>query len=157
MSIFVKFGSIKGSATAGKNKDWCAARNVSFGTQRAVKATVGSTKNRETSAAVLGEVSITREYDEASPRFWLESLIGKGEKCEIHVTRSEDELEKFIELTLHEAIITSYEVAIEGASPVENLTISYVKMETRYIPRTSDNKSGSPISAGYDSETAKKM
>lgn len=157
MSIFVKYGALKGNASTSKHKDWILCSQISFSTSRNITTKIGSTHNREVSAPDVGFVHLTKEQDSSSPGLWIESLTGKGEKCEIHCARTGDGMDVYFEVTLENSLIASYTVSVSDGVSMENIAISFTKMNQRFIPHGSDHKASGPLAMGYDLSTGKKV
>lgn len=59
----------------------------------------------------------------------------------------------FVEYILKNALISKYEVAVEGQSerrPIEKLTISFLDVEIKYTPYADDGTAMPAVAVGFD-------
>ncbi len=159
MAIYVQIDGINGNVTAAGHEKWIEAHSMSFGLGRAIGGgRPGSVKDRESSIPSLSEIVITKTMDETSPLLFIESCIGIAKPVVIHFCRTGDQTQTYMEYTLSNVLISSYEVSGSGDSiPSEKLSFNYDKIEVKYTPYDDNHKPGSPIPAGYDLKTAKKV
>ena len=89
--------------------------------------------------------------DVSSPMIFTESCVGKAKKIEIHLcTVGSDQIETYMEYILEDCMISGYSVSSGGDRPSESLSLSFTKMEMKFIPYSDQGKPESPIPAGYD-------
>lgn len=62
-----------------------------------------------------------------------------------------------MEYVLSDCMISGYRVNSDGERPVEEITLSFTKIEQKYTPYDDDHKASSPISNGYDVAKASMM
>lgn len=159
MAIFLKYGSITGSATDDKHKEWILIDGMSFGVHRNLLSVVGGAANRQASAPDVSDITLTKaSMDKSSSAIFAEALIGKGEKAQIHLTRMVGkQMESYLEYTLQDTMIAAYQISGGGeAVPSENLTLSFTKIEMKHLPDKLDGTLDSPLTASYDLATTKK-
>lgn len=156
MGIYMKYGSIKGDATHADHKDWVEVQSLQFGIGRSIMTPVGAAQNRESSHPSISQVSITKNMDGSSYKFFEQACIGKtGEKCTIHLVTNENQV--FAEYELENTLIAGYNVSTSGDRPAETISLNFTKIIYKYAVMGSDNKSSTTYTAGYDISTAKKV
>jgi type VI secretion system secreted protein Hcp len=156
MAIYVKYDGIDGEATHETHKKWLDAGSLQFGVGRSISTPAGSTANREASEPMVSEVTISKLMDSASPKLFTESCTGAvGKKVQIHLVSTGSPGNTYIEYTLTNALISSYSVSSGGDRPSESVSISFTKLEYKFIPYDDKNKAGTPISVSYDLSTTK--
>ncbi|MEO5369660.1 MAG: type VI secretion system tube protein Hcp [Magnetococcus sp. DMHC-1] len=157
MAIYVKFGSINGDATHDTHKKWVDVLSIQWGVGRSVGGTVvGSTKNREASHPSVSEMTFHKPMDGSSYKWFEESVVGKaGNKCEIDLVSNDNEI--YARYVLENAMVSGYSVSSSGDRPTETISLNFTKIEFKYTPFDKDHKAGSPVTAGYDLSTAKKV
>lgn len=158
MAIYLKIDGIDGKATAAGHEKWMVVDSLQWGVGRAISSAVGSSKDREASKPSISEVSVTKMMDESSPRIFTEACIGKGKKVTIDLcTVGTDKIETYMSYELEDTMISGYSVSSGGDRPSESISLSFTKIVMKFIPHDDNGKPTSPIPAGYDMMTGKKV
>lgn len=156
MGIYMDFDGIKGEATQQDHKKWIDVLSLSWGTGRGISTVEGSASEREVSAPSISDVTIVKEFDEASPKLFTEAVAGnQGKTVKIDLTTTGAPAVTFCTYTLSNALISSYSVSTSGDRPMESVDISYTKMEFKFTPYDDKNKAGTPTTVSYDLATTK--
>jgi type VI secretion system secreted protein Hcp len=156
MAIYVKYDGIEGEATHETHKKWLDVSSLQFGVGRSITTPSGSTANREASEPAVSEITITKLMDSASPKLFTESCTGAaGKKVQIHLVSTGSPGNTYVEYTLTDALISSYSVSTGGDRPSESVSISFTKLEYKFIPYDGANKAGTPVTVSYDLSTTK--
>lgn len=156
MAIYIKYEGIDGEATHETHKKWLDVGSLQWGVGRAISTPSGSTANREASEPSVSEVTITKMMDASSPKFFVESVTGAvGKKVEIHLVTTGSPGVTYAEYVLTDALVSAYSMSSGGDRPSESISISFTKMEYKFIPYDNKNKAGTPISVSYDISTTK--
>jgi type VI secretion system secreted protein Hcp len=155
MPIYVKIEAIKKGESKAKghegDKGWIEIESVQLGSNRSISSPVGQSSKREASAPSISEIIVTKRTDSTSPLIFQESLIGKGGKVEIHLAQAHaDKLENFMELTLTNTLVSSYQASSSGDRPMESVSFNFTKIELKYIPYDDTQGAGTPTSSSYD-------
>ncbi|WP_097460379.1 Hcp family type VI secretion system effector [Mangrovitalea sediminis] len=150
MSIFMNYEGIKGEVTAKGHEQWIDIMTMDWGVNRNISAATGTNKDREATSTNVSNVTITKLMDETTPLLFTESCVGKGKKVEIHLTKTGDNLENYMEYTLTDVMISGYSMHTDGERPIETMTLSFTKVEMKYTPYDDKHKKTASISAGYD-------
>lgn len=152
--IYMQFNDIQGNGIEPNHLNWIELNSLNFSVSRCVSQESGSAK-REIGVPSLSSLSITKNMDISSMKMISESLGGFGaDICTIHFV---GENGTYLEYKLSNAVISSYTMqASQGysAEPYESLSISFTRMETKFIPKEKD---AAAICAGYDIPTAKNL
>lgn len=156
MAIYIKYEGIDGEATHETHKKWLDVGSLQWGVGRAISTPSGSTANREASEPSVSEVTISKMMDASSPKFFVESVTGAvGKKVEIHLVTTGSPGVTYAEYVLTDALVSAYSMSSGGDRPSESISISFTKMEYKFIPYDNKNKAGTPISVSYDISTTK--
>lgn len=148
----------KGEATAKGYENQITLLSVDWNVSRELTSFTGTARDREASAARLGEVTITKLQDKASTYFFHEATVGKGQKAIFHVTKQGEEgLDEIMTIELTDAMISSYSVSVQGDRPVETITISYTEMVNSVFEYDDKNLASSNHRHGYSCVTGHKM
>lgn len=158
MAIYLKYGDIKGKVTTAGHEDWIELDSLQWGVGRSISSQIGSSRDREASKPSISEVSATKLMDESSPLLFSEACVGKGTSVQIALcTTGTDSIEEYMTYELEDCMISGYSVSSGGDRPSESLSLSFTKMEMKFIPYDDQGKAQSPIPAGYDMMTGKKV
>lgn len=155
MSIFVKYGSIKGDATHQEHKEWVAVDSMQWGVGRSISTTPGNVQDREASEPSISEVTVTKVMDGSSIHLFKEACTGnKGQDCLIHIVQTGTPGRTVAEYKLYNTLVSSYSASSGGDSPSESIGFNFTKMEYKYITYDATGKP-SPALASYDMATTK--
>jgi type VI secretion system Hcp family effector len=164
MAIYLQLKGLDSDATDAHSHDWIACTSFTGGAARAMHCATGGGGQREVSNAELLEIGLRMKMHKASPRVFLASLVGKARDASIRITRSADASgsHDFLEIKLHDVFVTRYSMNCaendgNGGFPWEMISLSYTKIEAKYIP---DDGNGHPLKAipvGFDMKPATKL
>lgn len=156
MAIYIKYEGIDGEATHETHKKWLDVGSMQWGVGRAIATPSGSTSNREASEPSVSEITITKLMDSSSPKFFIESCTGGvGKKVEIHLVTTGNPGNTYASYILTNTLVSSYSMSSGGDRPQESISLSFTKIEYKFIPYDDKNKAGSPIAVSYDISTTK--
>lgn len=160
MAIYMKIDSIKGDVTAKNYQNWIELDDYNFSSSKNIINRSGNLNNRTISLPTLSQLVALKKTDCSSPLLFSNSCQNKSlGTIMIHNNRTSNQLESYLEIKLYDAILSFYNInswnnSGENSDAEEEIRISYGKLEMKYIPRDSQNKAMSPITAGYDLETS---
>jgi type VI protein secretion system component Hcp len=150
MGVFVQIDSIGGDSKHAKHKGWIVADGCTIPTTRPeTQTTMGKVTDRTRSNLEFEDVTLKKAMDMASPGLMTWNLKGDGRKVVIHFT---DEIDWFLELTLHNTILTKLEIdADREGTATESLSLDFTKIEYRYRTKKENGKEyEAPKSMTYD-------
>ena len=113
-NTYLKYGSIKGETTAESFKDLITVLSLDWNVSREISSATGTAMDRESSSTRLGDVTITKLQDKASPDLFKEATIGKGLPAVFHITKQGDKVEEIMKIELTDAMISSYSVSVQN-------------------------------------------
>lgn len=160
MSFYLQAKNINGSVTTQGHEQWVELKSFDTGVSRNITVRSGHVTDRETGSPKIGDFVITKELDKSSPHFYEASLVGTSlGEVRIDACGASSDANKYLQYTLSDVMVSHYDIsggAEEGSSdkPIETLHLNFVKVEMKYVPRNSANKTLAPISVGYDVEKA---
>ncbi|MDB4426389.1 type VI secretion system tube protein Hcp [bacterium] len=155
MAIYLQIGKIKGNVSAKGHEDWIECSSLQFGVGRAIPMSVGTQSNREASHPSLSEISLSKQMDDSSPYLFQESVVGESKTVKIHVTKTgANQLESIVEYTLDSSLISSYSLSSGGDQPSESFSLSFTKIEMKYVVWDEAHSKSSQIPISYDLATA---
>ncbi len=162
MTIYMKINNIDGSVTAQGHEKWIEISSLRFNVSRNITTKSGSVSDRESTKPSISEIEIVKNMDKTSPHLFSDACVGKAKSINIDVCRTGEKISAYIQYTLSNVIFSGYSAEIvtnqEGSlSPTEKLKLNFDKIEMKFIPYDEKHNPGSPIPAGYDLISAKKI
>lgn len=160
MAIYMQIKNIKGDVTAKGYENWIELDSINLGVKKNIAHKVGTLHNRQVSLPSMAKITATKKLDRATPLLFSNSCQTKSlGEVHIHICRTGSNLQKFLTYKLSDVIISSYDMhgiahTDEDVNCQEHLALSYGKIEVQFIPRDSKNQAQSPITAGYDLDSA---
>lgn len=158
MSVFLNYDGIKGESSDSNHSGWIDVSSWEWGVQRKITSEASTRGDRESSNAVIRDLTITKLMDNSSNRIFIESCCGTGKTVKLHLTKtgSGSGADVFMEYTLKNALISNYSVGgISGdvTRPRESITISFVEIEAKYIAYDNDGNATAPSIVGFNTAT----
>jgi len=107
-------------------------------------------------------MTLTCYMDKATTDLFLAACCGKGKTIKLVHTKtgSGSGSAPFLEYTLHNALVSHYEVeAISDAAarPCETLTLSYTALKIKYIADDNSGTPQAPVIVGFDGATNQRL
>lgn len=136
MAIFMKFGNNNGEVDAKGYEKWVQCESFQWGIGRGIAAAgSGGGSKREASAPSVSEITISKTFDAFSPLALKEAIGGKGDKVDIHLTRTDDSGAHvaFQKYMLYECMMSGYSVSSGGDRPSESISLNFTKFDSEYI------------------------
>jgi type VI secretion system secreted protein Hcp len=162
MSIYMKFGDIKGEVTAEGYSDHIELTSISFSANRAISmSATGGADKRESGRPSLNEILVSKYVDGTSRALFQDNLVGAmGSKVEIKLTRTKPDggEQEYLTLTLTNGAVSSYAMTDSAGSDrgQESLSIAFTKIEYKYTSYDQAGKTPKPDTVTYDLTTVKK-
>ncbi|MFN6953737.1 MAG: type VI secretion system tube protein Hcp [Acetobacteraceae bacterium] len=136
MAIFVKYGSLKGEATAkGYENGWFECNSFQLGMGRGVSVSGAGGSRREATAPSVSEIVLTKEMDVIDPLLWKEALGGGSSKVEIHLTQTDKDGKHiaFQKYELEDTLISGYSISGGSGRPSISLSLNFGIIWSEYI------------------------
>lgn len=152
--ILMDFGGvIKGDSAITGHENWVTVDSLQLGVGRSLSAS-GSGMDRDTSTPSFSELTISKSTDISSTELFAQSAYGKAicEILEVHFvqTGGEGGGQIYMELELHDPIISSYSLGSGGDRPSENISISFTKIVMKYTQFEQGGQQTEADPKGYD-------
>jgi len=162
MSIFIYHPDIKGKASDKHHKDWMEGDYISWGSQRQITSSTSTQGDRESSNTIISDLTLHRRMDKATAKLFLLACCGSEKEMKIHLTKTGagDGSDIYMEYTLQNAIISHYEMATKASSrhrPIEEIKISFIGLQMKYITHDENNQPLAPIAVGFDTANNTKI
>jgi len=145
--------AIKGDSTVASHTDWITIESVEFGVGRAITASGGG-QDRETSNPSFSEISLSKSMDKASVDLMMQAICGKSlGKATLHWIQTggaDAKGQEYLEMVMHDAIISSYSTSSGGDRPSESISINFNGFQMKYNTFTKGGSVSSGELKGWD-------
>ena len=161
MAIYMKFDGIKGSVTESKYKDQVELGSFQLGVGRHIDMHTGAGAERTAGLPNVSEITVTKLADASSTDMFKAAFYGEPKKCEIAVVvQNKGAPEEIVKWVMENTMISGWSISGAGdgnSLPSESLSLNFSKITQTTSSRGPDGKMGSPLSAGWDLSTNKKV
>ena len=155
MPIFFNMSGIPGDATHAGYQGWMDIQSMTWNVSRNVNTLAGVAANREASEPTISEVTLTKISDSSTTSLFQKACTGtSGVLAKIDLVTTGNAGVKYLEYTLHDALIAGYTVGSSGDRPTESIALNFTQMDVTYFPFDQNNQAGAPMRATYNVATA---
>ncbi len=157
MAIYLDIGGIKGKSTHSKYDKWIPVDSLHWGVENDAHTTVGVAASRMGAGKVTPhDVSMSKEMDQSSVPLMKLVFAGTNQStARIVVTQSTDTGDAYLEYTLTNAIVSSFQTAASSEGvPTENFSINFTKIEVKANPTDATGTAQQTVGS-YDFEKAR--
>jgi type VI secretion system secreted protein Hcp len=155
MSIFAKYGNVKGNATDARHKDWMEVLSFDWGLERSVNTPTGSVANRVASETMVWDVVLSKTLDEASASLLMEAFTRKSQAdLTVHQLSTAVQGLNVVEYVFSNALITKYVTTSTGDRPLETISFNFTKIAFNFTIVDEAGKTR-PVTGEYDLATAR--
>jgi type VI secretion system secreted protein Hcp len=149
VDYFLKIDGIPGESKDAKHKDEIDVLAFSWGVSHTRSASGGG---GGAGKAVFEDLLVVARTSKASPKLWLACASGQHIKSAVLTCRKPGKAPfEFLTITLTDVTISSYE--IDGSDeelPLDQVALSFAKIETAYTPQDASGKAQPPVKAAWD-------
>ena len=137
MPIFMNFPDITGQATTPSgDQGWIEVLSFSWGAS--APAVVGGSGIRPGKPSV-SDFSVEKTLDSASVEIFQKCVTGAKETPVLIEFYKTGAAAKYLEFTLGNALITSYQLSGSSGVPTESISLAFVKIEMSYTSQIATN------------------
>ena len=149
---FVKIDGILGESTDSKHQGWIEILAFTHKLEQPASSTASSVGGATAERVNHDTFNIVHLLDKATPKLAEACCTGRHIKeIVIEFCRSGGDKQKYAEIRLEQAIVSSIEYSSGGDFPVEIVSFSYGKIHWDYVQqRRADGIGGGHIAAGCD-------
>ena len=149
---YMKVPDIDGESRRAEHEDWIDLLSIDWNMQQAATMQTGSGRTR--SRANVDPITVTKEYDSASPYIALSCMQGKAfEEVEISFRKDSGEAHlDYLTITLKNVVFSHYNLngSADGEVIVESLGLSFEHITILYTLQADDHSSGDEHEVDYD-------
>lgn len=161
MATYMQINGIQGNVTSKGFEHWIACRSTHHTVKRGMLATTtGRARDRSRGVPTFCEMEITKDIDKASPLLFQKFCEGNNiDQIKIATVQTNSDLSAYLEYTLHNVIVSSISRINDNSDekPIEIIKFNFTKLEEKYTPYDAAHQAQSPVSSGYDLESAQSM
>ncbi|ALN74620.1 type VI secretion system tube protein Hcp [Aureimonas sp. AU20] len=155
MAIYLKYDALEGNVTAVGFEKWIELNSFQWGVGRGIGSADGTSGVRESSAASVSEITVSKQLDKISHKMLEEALYGLPVKVEVAFTRTKkDGEEEFLRYELSNTMTSGYSISSGGDRPQETLSFNFTKVMMKNSVAKADN-TGESQTTTYDMSTRK--
>lgn len=164
MSAYLKIDGIDGNVSAKGLEKTIELQSAAFSVKRNMNTKPGAVSDREGAKPMLSELVVTKKVDMASPHLFGQATVGSViPEVNVRFVNTGKELSEYHNVILKNVLISGYEMVHNKtadeendpeAKPLEKISFNYTNIEVKNTPFSKDHKAGSPVSVGYNLETA---
>ena len=154
---FLKVDGIPGESVDAKHKDEIDVLAFSWGLSQAGAAASG--RGVASGGPVFDDLLVVARTSKASPHLWLACAKGTHIKSAVLTCRRPGKASfEFLTIELSDVLVASYEVdGSDEEPPLDQIALSYGKIETKYTPADKTGKPQPPIGTGWDVKAGKEI
>jgi type VI secretion system secreted protein Hcp len=153
---FLKIDGVPGESLDDKHKDWIEILSFSHGISQPASMTASSVGGATAERVNMGDFSIVKFVDKASPKLHEQCCSGKHIKdVTIELCRAGGDKLKYMEVKLEQVIISSVNAGGtsqgSGGFPTESVSFNFGKVKWTYTQQKRDDGSGGGnVAGGWD-------
>jgi type VI secretion system secreted protein Hcp len=159
VDYFLKLDGIDGESADDKHKGEIDLLSFSWGATNTGTGGVGGGSGA--GKVAMQDLHFTAKVNKSSPKLMLACATGQHIKSGIITCRKAGgDQQEFLKITLTDVLVSSYQVGGSGGSdiiPVEQVSLNFSKIEKEYKPQKPDGSLDSPVKAGWDLKSNKKV
>jgi type VI secretion system secreted protein Hcp len=156
--IFLKLDGIEGESKDSKHPNEIQLQSFSWGASNPHSAAQGTGQG-------VGKVSVqdlhfTKYIDKASPKLFKHCAMGEHiNKGTLVARKAGKDQQEYLKVSLDEVFVTSYQLGdsngTDGQLPMEQISLSFTKVEVDYKPQQKDGTLGGSVKAHWDVKASK--
>jgi type VI secretion system secreted protein Hcp len=159
VDYFLKLEGIPGESTDNKHKSEIDVESWSWGeTQTGTHAGGGGGGAGKVS---MQDFHFVMKYNKASPKLFLACATGAHIKdAALTCRKAGGDQQEYLIIKFTDLLVSSYQTggsAHGDVVPTDQISLNYSKIQFEYKPQKADGTLDSPINAGYDVKTNKKI
>lgn len=155
-SIFARIGTIKGESRDARHKDEIEVLSWAWGMSQSGSTHAGG--GAGAGKVTFQDLTFTHHVDKASPSLMKACATGVHTKdATITVRKAGKGQAEYLVITLSDVLVTSVftSVTAEGDATVENVGLSFAKVDLEYKPQKADGSLEAGVPFTYDLKTNK--
>jgi len=157
--IYLKMNQINGNVSAKNYQGAIEIYNYTFSSERNINSKrSGLVANRSAGLIQYGHLTLTKPMDNATAALLKHYYDAKViPEISFHHLSTGSEPQCFFVNTFKDVLISGHAMDCDASNVGETFTLSFTSNQKRITSLTAQNKLGSPVSVGYDIETAQAL
>ncbi len=149
VDYFLKLDGIDGESTAKGHEKWIELESFSWGISNHVTIGAGGAGAGK---AVPSDFSLTMPYSKASPQIFLKVVSGQSiPTATVSAAKAGGEqTSDFLKWKMSDVFISSYATEGSTATPFEQVSLTFLKIEVSYSTQLADGSLDVPITGSFD-------
>lgn len=160
MAAFLKFDGVDGESKDKDHKCWIDVLSLDNGVHKPGGGATGQTRRR--GAAVVDDLTVTMEYEKASPKLMEATLSGKVfPKVEAHLTATYgEERATYLKYELKNVMVSSFSFNASGndeaGPPTVMMSLNFEELKVTYVEYDSEGKKKGNVETTWKVEEGQK-
>jgi type VI secretion system secreted protein Hcp len=159
IDYFLQITGVEGESADAKHKGWLDIDSWSWGeTQTAAHGTGGG---GGAGKVTMQDFHFVTRVSKASPKLFLACASGEHLKeAKLVARKAGKEQQEFLTWTFSDLLVSSYQTGGSEASampPLDQVSLNFAKIKVEYRMQKGDGSLDSPITAGWDIKSNKKV
>lgn len=156
MSIFLQVPGVTGDSSDKNHSGWIDVDSMQWGSGRQISSATSTRGDRESSNAIITDLTLFKKMDKSTPYIFLKSCCGRADQLIIELTKTGvgQGADVYMQYILHHALFSSYKMRHKQSKnprrAMEMIKISFTKLEMKYMTYDEDNIPLAPIAVGFD-------
>ena len=154
---FLQITGIAGESTDAKHKSWIDVEAWSWGEANPQPVSAGS--GSAAGKVQMQDFNIATRTSKASPALFLACATGQHMKeAKLVGVKTGPTQQEFLTWTFSDVLVSGYQIAAAaGDVPMDQITFTFSKIKVEYRAQKADGSLETPIVAGWDKKTNKKV
>ena len=159
VDYFLKIEGVEGESADHKHKGEIQLESFSWGESQTGTGSHGG--GHGAGKVQMQDFHFTMKMNKASPKLFLACASGEHIKKAVLVARKAGkDQQEYYQVTFSDLLVSSYTTggSAHGETvPTDQISINFAKVEIEYKEQKADGSLGSPVKAGWDVKTNKKI
>jgi type VI secretion system secreted protein Hcp len=154
---FLQITGISGESADSKHKGWIDVLAWSWSESNPGTHVVGGAGGA--GKVQMSDLQVTTRMSKASPALFGACASGQHMKeAKLAGVKSGAMQQEFLTITLRDVIISSYATAASSGDDVmDSVSLGFSQIQVEYRPQKADGTLDTPVTAGWDAKTSKKL
>jgi type VI secretion system secreted protein Hcp len=151
VDYFLKIEGVEGEAASQQHKGEIEIDSFSWGESRTGGASGGGGGGK----VQMQDFHFVMKTNKSSPKLFLACATGEHFKKALLSLRKAGETQglEFLKLTFTDLLVSSFQLAGDGEVPLEQISLSFAKIEWEYTPPSASGGAGAKVTAGFNVKT----
>ena len=150
VDYFLKIEGIDGESNDQQHKGDIQIESFSWG-----ESQVGGGSGRSSSKVQMQDFHFVMKTNKSSPKLFLACATGEHfKKGLLTLRKAGNQSIEFLKIVMTDLLVSSFQLGGDGDVPLEQVSLSFSKIEWEYTPQSANGQAGPKIKVGFDVKTS---